>query len=247
MSTITQERTVAELVLERPARSRIFEALGIDYCCGGKKTLEAACAKKKLAAPEVIALLAALDGETALERQPDPGAMALGQLIDHVLEAHHAYLRRELPRLSAMLQKVERVHGDRNERLAAMLTVFEAFTLKLNQHMMKEEEILFPAIARMEATGAEVAACFGSVANPIAQMEAEHDDAGNALEQLRSLSNDYTPPDWACNTYRALLDGLHDLECNMHAHVHKENNILFPRAIRLEAALKGATEPGGTA
>ena len=247
MSTITQERTVAELVLERPSRSRVFESLGIDYCCGGKKTLEEACAKKKIAPPHVIELLAALDGDSALELQPDPGAMPLGDLIDHILEAHHAYLRRELPRLGAMLQKVERVHGDRNERLAAMLSIFEAFTLELNQHMMKEEEILFPAIARMESTGAEVAACFGGLANPIARMEAEHDDAGNALEQLRSLSNDYTPPDWACNTYRALLDGLHDLECNMHAHVHKENNILFPRAIRLEAALKGATEPGGTA
>ena len=242
MSTITQERTVAELVLERPARSRVFESLGIDYCCGGKKTLEAACAKKKLAAPEVIALLSALDGESPSELRPDPGAMTLGDLIDHILEAHHQYLRQELPRLGAMLRKVERVHGDRNERLATMLSVFEAFTLELNQHMMKEEEILFPAIARMEASGANVAACFGSVANPIARMEAEHDDAGNALEQLRDLSDGYTPPDWACNTYRALLDGLHDLERNMHAHVHKENNILFPKAIRLEAKLKGETE-----
>lgn len=242
MSTITQERTVAELVLERPARSRVFESLGIDYCCGGKKSLEEACAKKKLAASEVIALLSALDRETVMDSPPDPGAMTLGDLIDHILEAHHAYLRRELPRLRAMLQKVERVHGDRDERLAAMLSVFEAFTLELNQHMMKEEEILFPAIARMESTGARVAACFGSVASPIAQMEAEHDDAGNALEQLRTLSDGFTPPDWACNTYRAMLDGLHELEGNMHAHVHKENNILFPKAIRMEAALKGGVE-----
>lgn len=246
MSTITQERTVAELVLERPARSRVFESLGIDYCCGGKKTLEEACAKKKLAPPEVIELLSALDGKSVLELRPDPGTMSLGDLIDHILEAHHAYLRRELPRLHAMLQKVERVHGDRSEGLATMLSVFEVFTLELNQHMMKEEEILFPAIARMESTGAEVAACLGSVANPIARMEAEHDDAGNALEQLRALSDGFTPPDWACNTYRAMLDGLHELEGNMHAHVHKENNILFPKAIRLEAEMKGDTEPGET-
>jgi regulator of cell morphogenesis and NO signaling len=240
------DRTVAELVLERPARSRFFESFGIDYCCGGKKTLQEACDRKALQSDQVLELLAALGTEPTQDQEPDAGAMALGELIDHILEAHHQYLRQELPRLGAMLQKVERVHGDRNEQLATMLSVFEAFTLELNQHMMKEEEILFPAIARMEATGAEVAACFGSVANPIARMEAEHDDAGNALEQLRALSDGYTPPDWACNTYRALLDGLHDLERNMHAHVHKENNILFPKAIRLEAKLKGETEPGGT-
>jgi len=242
MSTTILDRTVAELVLERPARSRFFESFGIDYCCGGKKTLQEACDRKALPSDQVLELLAALATEPTPDQEPEPGAMALGDLIEHILEAHHQYLRQELPRLGAMLQKVERVHGDRNERLAAMLSVFEAFTLELNQHMMKEEEILFPAIARMDATGAEVAACFGSVANPIARMEAEHDDAGNALEQLRTLSDGYTPPDWACNTYRALLDGLHDLERNMHAHVHKENNILFPKAIRLEAKLKGGTE-----
>jgi regulator of cell morphogenesis and NO signaling len=236
------DRTVAELVLERPARSRFFESFGIDYCCGGKKTLQEACNRKALPSDQVLELLAALGTEPTPDQEPDAGAMTLGNLIEHILEAHHQYLRRELPRLGAMLQKVERVHGDRNERLAAMLSVFEAFTLELNQHMMKEEEILFPAIARMESTGAEVAACFGSVANPIARMEAEHDDAGNALEQLRALSDGFTPPEWACNTYRALLDGLHDLEGNMHAHVHKENNILFPKAIRLEAALKGGVE-----
>ncbi len=242
MSTTMLDRTVAELVLERPARSRFFESIGIDYCCGGKKTLREACDRKSLPSDQVLELLAALGTELNQDQEPDAGAMTLGDLIDHILEAHHQYLRQELPRLGAMLRKVERVHGDRNERLATMLSVFEAFTLELNQHMMKEEEILFPAIARMEASGANVAACFGSVANPIARMEAEHDDAGNALEQLRDLSDGYTPPDWACNTYRALLDGLHDLERNMHAHVHKENNILFPKAIRLEARLKGETE-----
>ena len=245
MGTNILDRTVAELVLERPARSRLFESLGIDYCCGGKKTLKEACDRKALPSPRVLELLAALGTEPTQDQEPDVGAMALGDLIEHILEAHHQYLRQELPRLGAMLRKVERVHGDRDERLAAMLAVFEAFTQELNQHMMKEEEILFPAIARMESTGAQVAGCFGSVANPIARMEAEHDSAGNALEQLRALSDGFTPPDWSCNTYRAMLDGLHELECNMHAHVHKENNILFPKAIRLEGELKGDPETGG--
>jgi len=244
MGTNLLDRTVAELVLERPARSRFFESFGIDYCCGGKKTLKEACDRKALPSSRVHELLAALGTEPTQNQEPDVSAMALGDLIDHILEAHHRYLRQELPRLGAMLRKVERVHGERNERLLSMRSVFEAFTLELNQHMLKEEEVLFPAIARMESTGAEVAACFGSVANPIARMEAEHDEAGSALEQLRVLSEGYTPPDWACNTYRAMLDGLHELERNMHAHVHKENNILFPKAIRLEAELKGEAEPG---
>ena len=139
MSTTILDRTVAELVLERPARSRFFESFGIDYCCGGKKTLQEACDRKALPSDQVLELLAALATEPTPDQEPEPGAMALGDLIEHILEAHHQYLRQELPRLGAMLQKVERVHGDRNERLAAMLSVFEAFTLELNQHMMKEE------------------------------------------------------------------------------------------------------------
>ena len=150
---------------------------------------------------------------------------------------HHAYLRMELPRLEAMLSKVARVHGDKEARLHQMLSVFRGFIEELNAHMMKEERILFPAIEQMEQSGARPAACFASVKHPIAQMEAEHDGAGAALETLSALSDAYTPPDWACNTYRAMLDGLHDLEQNMHTHVHKENNVLFPRAIALEEAI----------
>lgn len=237
MSSTTLERSVADLVLERPARARLFEALGIDYCCGGKKTLEQACSAKHLPTPQVEKLLAQLEAEAEPELQPDYTTFSLGELIGNIIVTHHDYLRGELPRLATLLQKVNRVHGDREARLESMVGVFEPFALELSQHMLKEEQVLFPAIVRMEASGARVAACFGSVAQPIAQMEAEHDDAGNALEQLRGLSDGYTPPDWACNTYRALLDGLHELESNMHTHVHKENNILFPRAIGLENSL----------
>ena len=239
MRATTLERTVAELVLERPARSRLFEALGIDYCCGGKKTLQHACDSKKLALPQITQLLEMLDAAPEPELQTSFDTMALGDLIENIIETHHHYLQEELPRLSAMLEKVARVHGDREARLESMGRIFGPFVQEMTQHMMKEEQVLFPAIARMASTGAKVAACFGSVAHPIAQMEAEHADAGSALEQLRALSDDFTPPDWACNTYRALLDGLHDLELNMHAHVHKENNILFPKAIRLEESLTG--------
>jgi regulator of cell morphogenesis and NO signaling len=237
MSTISTERTIAELVLERPARSRTFESLGIDYCCGGKKTLEAVCVKKKLDPQDVVALLVAGDAAAADTPGLDYTALSLTDLIADIVAQHHDYLREELPRLEAMLTKVTRVHGDSEPRLAPMLAAFLGFAQELGTHMMKEERILFPAIARMEATGSAAGNCFGSVAQPIAQMEAEHDDAGDALALLRELSDDFTPPEWACNTYRAMLDGLHELEQNMHLHVHKENNVLFPKAIHLEAAL----------
>lgn len=237
MSTISTERTIAELVLERPARSRTFESLGIDYCCGGKKTLEAVCAKKQLDPQAVVAQLLAGDAAAADTPGSDYTVLSLTDLIADILAQHHDYLRQELPRLEAMLTKVTRVHGDREPRLAPMLASFQGFAQDLGTHMMKEERILFPAIVRMEQSGTAEGHCFGSVAQPIAQMEAEHDDAGNALALLRAFSDDFTPPDWACNTYRALIDGLHELEQNMHLHVHKENNVLFPKAIHLEAAL----------
>lgn len=241
MSTITLDRTVAELVLERPARSRVFEVLGIDYCCGGKKTLSEACQKKKIDPEVLLDRLNAADTAHPAPLGASLESISLSALIEDILQSHHDYLRAELPRLSAMLNKVARVHGDREARLRTMQEIFLRFSQELSCHMMKEENILFPAIARMEQTGSFGGACFGTVRNPIAQMEAEHDGAGAALEDLRHLSDGYTPPEWACNTYRALLDGMREMEQNMHVHVHKENNILFPRSIALEDKLQSRT------
>lgn len=238
MCPISPDRTIAELVLEVPARSRTFENLGIDYCCGGKKTLRAVCEKKMLDPTEVVALLEATDSRAQNTPEMDYAAMSLAKLILDIVSRHHDYLRKELPRLNAMLTKVTRVHGDKEPRLEAMLKIFVAFEQELTSHMMKEERILFPAITMMEQRSNVTGNFFGSVAHPIAQMEAEHENAGNALEQLHALSDGFAPPAWACNTYRAMLDGLHDLQKNMHTHVHKENNILFPKAIALEASLQ---------
>jgi regulator of cell morphogenesis and NO signaling len=161
--------------------------------------------------------------------------MTLTELADHIEATHHAYLKEELPRLDSMTEKVARVHGEHEPRLAQTRQAFLALKAELEPHMMKEERILFPIIRQLEQADGPLQFHCGSVANPIRQMEHEHDQAGNALAILSESTDRYTPPDWACNTYRAMLDSLARLESDMHQHVHKENNVLFPKAIRMEA------------
>ena len=160
--------------------------------------------------------------------------MTLTDLANHIEETHHAYLRAEFPRLDMMTEKVAAVHGDHNESLHAVRQTFLALVAELQSHMMKEEQILFPMVRQIDSDEPTPASHCGTIANPIRQMEAEHDIAGSALETLNGLTNGYTPPEWACNTYRAMLDALAHLESDMHQHIHKENNVLFPRAIELE-------------
>lgn len=237
---INPEATVGQLVTEKPGRSRVFEALRIDYCCGGKLPLAEACAKRGLEAAAVIDLLRQADfAADRAESRLDPGAMSLTDLADHIEREHHAWLRTELPRLDAMTERVLRVHGESEPRLADVRRAFIALRDELSTHMMKEEQILFPVIRALEQGSAAERPCGGSIADPIRQMELEHEHAGDALATMRAATDDYQPPDWACNTYRAMLDGLAALERDMHQHVHKENNVLFPKAIELEATRAG--------
>jgi regulator of cell morphogenesis and NO signaling len=221
--------TVGELVAERPARSRVFEELGIDYCCGGKLSLAEACARKGLDPGEVSRRLASAE---SVEPEADWRAAPLVALCDHIVSTHHAFLRRELPRLRGLLTKLARVHGDRHPELRDVLAVFGPFADELTAHMTKEEQVLFPLSARLE-TGAVPRTPF--VLQPIAVMEAEHDAAGRALAEMRRLTGGYAVPADGCGTYRAALSGLAGLEEDMHKHVHKENSILFPRVARLVA------------
>lgn len=225
------DRTVGELVAERPNRSRVFQALRLDFCCQGGRTLREACAHRGWAVEEVIAALEAADADVPVGPVA-PAGLPLAELIAHIVEAHHGFLRRELPRLHAMAKRVARVHGGHTPSLIEVLDVFRELFLELDAHMGKEEQILFPmivALDRGEVTPMPVEA-------PITQMVQEHDDAGDALERLRRLTGDYRPPAEACNTYRALFAGLEDLERDMHRHIHLENHVLFPRARALEIA-----------
>lgn len=236
--SIHANQSVGELVVERPHRSRIFEHLGIDYCCGGKLPLEAACQRKGLDLASVIELLDQSDpAEQESGSRSDPSEMGLAALADHIQGVHHDYLRSELPRIDQLVAKVANAHGQRDPRLVSLVGVFAGLKDEMMMHMHKEEHILFPMIRELESGSASGASHCGSVANPIRQMESEHDDAGNALEQMSELTDGYQVPEMACNTHRAMLDALSYLERDMHAHVHKENNILFPRAIQLESEL----------
>lgn len=227
MKSITPQTTVGEIVRAMPARSRIFENLGIDYCCGGKKPLAEACQPKGLDPATVVALLTALD-DTPNSIQANPDSMSLTELCDHIEQVHHGYLCEELPRLDFMTRKVAAVHGDHEPRLLEVRRVFETFQAEMVAHTEEEDEVVFPAIRKLESgNGAHLDAAF-------AKLESEHENAGAALARLKELTDNYTPPEWACNTFRALYDGLAQLEKHTHQHVHQENNVLFPKALALK-------------
>jgi regulator of cell morphogenesis and NO signaling len=234
MSTFQIQDTVGGIVAQKPALSRVFEQESIDYCCGGKKTLDEVCHKKGIDAQVLLATLEASLQASPEEPTVNPASMTLTDLANHIEETHHAYLRTEFPRLDIMTEKVAAVHGEKNESLYAVRQTFLALVEELTSHMMKEEQILFPMVRQLESDEPASGFHCGSITNPIRQMEVEHDIAGSALETLNELTEGYTPPEWACNTYRAMLDGLAHLESDMHQHIHKENNVLFPRAIEME-------------
>lgn len=237
MLDLNLNTAVGQWVAERPNTSRVFEALRIDYCCGGAKPLAKACAERQLDAEQVLVQLeaAAAEAETASSvRWTDA---TLTALCDHIEQTHHAYLKSELPRLHAMITKVVTVHGANHPEMSEVQQAFADLQAELVPHMFKEEHVLFPAIRHLEQSDVALAFPFGSISNPIRMMEHEHDNAGDALRRIREATSDYAVPADVCNTYRAMLDGLRRLELDMHQHVHKENNILFPRAVEREMAV----------
>lgn len=232
---LTAQTPVGALVAERPSRSRVLEKLRIDYCCGGKLSLADACQKIGLDPAEALTSIREADARENDAPVVDPARMTLTELADHIEQTHHAWLREELPRLDTLTEKVFMVHGEAEPRLARVRDAFCALRDELTSHMGKEELILFPMIRAMEGGEQGAAAGCSSLMGPIQQMEHEHDEAGAALATMRAATDGFKPPAWACGTYRAMLDGLAELEADMHQHVHKENNVLFPRALRLEA------------
>jgi regulator of cell morphogenesis and NO signaling len=233
------ERSVGELVAERPERARVLERLAIDYCCGGRRSLADACRQRNLSVSEVELALD-IPRESPAD-QPDWTQASLAALIADIVGHHHLYLRTELPRLGAMLDKVVARHGESNPHLSELQRTYIAMWDELRNHMMKEEMVLFPHVVRLEGAQANGMAAprfhCSTVLQPIHVMEEEHRSAGNALAKMRALTNNYRPPVDACTTWLALWHGLEALEADLHWHIHKENNILFPRAAALEASL----------
>jgi regulator of cell morphogenesis and NO signaling len=225
------DRTVGEIVAENPSQARVFQAFGIDFCCQGGRTLREACALKGISLESVTEQLEAA-AATPSEPENNPARLAPVELIQHIVDKHHAYLRSELPRIHAMSERVAKVHGGHTPALVELFEVFRAMAGELDGHMMKEEQVLFPAVRALCAGGPAVMPLDG----PVACMLQEHDDAGEALARMRELTHGFTPPPEACNTYRALFAGLAELEEDLHRHIHLENAVLFPQAMAMSKA-----------
>lgn len=233
----SESKIVREIVLENPSAVRVFESAGIDYCCGGKRPLREACEQANVPVADILASLAKLN-----EAPPEGGRQwndaSLSELARHIFETHHGYVRREVDRLLPLLKKVVSRHGANHSELSTIQNLFSAIAEEMTTHMLKEEQVLFPYIQRMDEAFRSQrpipAAFFGSIENPIGKMMADHDDAGELTRQIRALSNNYTPPAGACTSYIALYKGLEEFEQDLHQHVHLENNMLFPKALEME-------------
>ena len=239
--SITAEKTVREVALENPAATRVFEKLGIDYCCGGNKSLEEACRTANLPMDEVLdSLEIAEQSARAVQQDRNWTTEMLADLVAHIISTHHKYTREEMARLGPLFDKVCSVHGKNHPELLQVRVSFQGLEQELTMHMMKEERVLFPYIVRMEESVIQkepvLPPPFGSVQNPVTMMMHEHDSAGEALRSMRKASAGYTPPGDACISFQTLYKALADFEADLHQHIHLENNILFPRAIATEKA-----------
>lgn len=237
---IDSTKSVSEIACACPEAIPVFERLGIDYCCGGDKTLEQATAIAGLGVEEVLKSLegaAAAKSEEPVDRRWEE--RPLGDLIEFILNSHHAYTRQQLNRLQPLLEKVCQVHAANHPELFQFQKLFDSLKEDLLPHMLKEEQILFPYVLRMEQhrhQGLPISLpMFGTVRNPIRMMMMEHDNAGDLLRAIRATTSGFEVPADGCGSFRALYQGMLELERDLHHHIHLENNILFPRAIQMES------------
>lgn len=234
MFSLNESSPVGDWVSHHPTSARVFDKYRIDYCCGGSMSLNDACKTQCLDSRSLLLELQAAQSLENGQKVQDWTLNTLTDLCDHIEQTHHNYLRQELPRLSKLIEKVASVHGERNPSLHRVNEAFCSLRNELEPHMAKEEQILFPAVRLMEASKVLPQFHFGTIENPIRMMEHEHDLAGRLLIHIRKLLNDFQLPEDACNSYRAMLKGLEELETDLHSHIHKENHILFPRAVNME-------------
>jgi regulator of cell morphogenesis and NO signaling len=237
---LTTNKTVRELALENPVATRVFEKMGIDYCCGGSRSLADACALARVNFEDVQAELATAD--TAVREEPGFETSSLEELINHIVGKHHSFTRLEIARLTALLDKVCMAHGEKHTELLQINLLFRELGDELETHMDKEERVLFPYIVRMEAAAKQLLPLyrppFGTVDNPVRMMKIEHDRAGELLKKIRRLSSDFVTPADGCLSYHALYQALEAFEKDLHQHIHLENNLLFPRAIEMESTVE---------
>jgi regulator of cell morphogenesis and NO signaling len=241
MSAYLEDTMVGDVVGHDFRTAAVFERYGIDFCCGGRRSIADACraaavdpAAVEQALQAVTADAAGGSGEPGAPDRNDATGWPVARLIDEIVGVHHQYVRSALPLIGRYLAKLVQVHGARHPELRQVASSFERMGVELSQHMMKEERVLFPYIKELAAGTHLPASPFGTVANPIRMMEREHQDAGDETRLIRELTNGYVVPDDGCTTYRVCLAELAQFERDLHRHVHLENNVLFPKALELE-------------
>jgi regulator of cell morphogenesis and NO signaling len=236
----TAETLIGDLAVARPASIPILEQLGLDYCCGGNRSLAEAAAAAGRPVDEVLSRLAAAEGDPTAR---DWSGAPLPELLDHIVATHHEYMKAALPALWEMIGKVVNAHAEGHPELAEVRATMGRLFEELDLHLQKEEQILFPMIRGLCGASGPAATpgscpgkgtpCAGGPEGPMTVMEQEHDDAGEALRTLRRLTQDYRLPEGACTTFRGLYAGLQELEADLHQHIHLENNLLHRRVRRM--------------
>jgi regulator of cell morphogenesis and NO signaling len=238
---VPSTQSIREIVKTHPSAINVFERFDIDLCSRADSSLEQACAELQLSVDQVLEKLAKAQSEEPGAVAPDPAGLPLTQLIQHIVRIHHQKIRQELPRLAEMARKVSAKRSDRAPEIDQVVVFLEEFHTDLLAHIQKEEQVLFPFIAQMDqeliVNYPAGHACFRSVSFPIFMMEQEHEFSSHIMEKLREITADFEPPEWACITHSALFAGIRDFESDLKQHVHLENDVLFPRAIQLEAEL----------
>lgn len=240
MSERLTTTTVGEIVAADFRTAAVFERFGIDFCCGGRRPLADAC---RTAAADPDAVVHALDAlSPRVETEEDVTRWPLARLIDFIVSTHHAYVRSSMPIVAGYLTKLEEVHGSRHPELSRVAAYFDQVRGDLEQHMLKEEQVLFPYVrdlAERPGSCAQSQSPFGTIENPIRMMEREHREAADALRIIRELTRLYTAPEDGCITYAICMAKLQRFERDLHRHVHLENNVLFPAAVEIEQRLCG--------
>lgn len=245
MTTIDLDTTLADVVTEHPQLARELEERGLDYCCHGRRTVAEASSAVGLDPGTVVdELVAATAGEPGGADVPW-ATMGVVDLVDHVVATHHRYLWDELPRLTALVDKVAGVHGGRHPELADVARILAALRADIEPHLIKEERVLFPMIRELAEADRPTSFHCGSLTRPISVMLVEHDRVGDLLAELRTTTGGFAVPADGCASFQACYQGLADLEADTHLHVHKENNVLFPEVVRLEDA-RTVEPPAGT-
>jgi regulator of cell morphogenesis and NO signaling len=238
----TSTQSIREIVTQYPSSARVFHRFDIDLCLQADLSLEGACQELQLSVDQVLEKLSDSEAQERGGMASDPATLSLARLVRHIVRVHHNCVRQELPRLAEMALKLAATRGDRAPELGKVAELIEKLRGEMYAHIQKEEQVLFPFISQMDQESIVAYppshACFRSVTHPIFMMEQEHESADHIVAELIRLTNHFEPPSWACATHIALFSGLREFEADLKQHVHLENDVLFPRAIQLEAELK---------